>query len=80
MSEAPDRTKDSVGGRTRTKDGVLVEIGQVWRDLDPRQNGRTVRVIAIYPDSGKALVQGARMTTLSIKRMHRHSTGWELFR
>lgn len=58
-----------------TKDGIEVKPGQVWRDLDKRMNGRTVVVLSVY--EGRAKVQGARMTVLSIKRMYRHATGWE---
>lgn len=59
-----------------TKEGIEVRPGQVWRDLDKRMKGRTVTVI--FATAGVARVKGARTTELSISRMHRHSTGWEL--
>lgn len=64
----------------KTKDGIEVQVGQVWRDLDSRMTGRKVRVLAITET--KARVQSISMhggkTWISIRRMHRHSTGWEL--
>lgn len=59
-----------------TRDLVEVLPGQVWRDLDKRMGGRTVTVLSVT--NGRALVQGVRPTTLSVRRMHRHSTGWAL--
>lgn len=61
-----------------TKEGIEVKAGQVWRDLDRRMNGRTVTVEWVSVDGTVARVKGARSTQLSINRMHRHSTGWEL--
>lgn len=65
-----------------TKDGIEVKPGQVWKDLDKRQSGRQCKVMAT--EDGKAKMQhyargqlGSK-TTLSIRRMHKHSTGWEL--
>ena len=59
-----------------TKEGIEVMAGQVWRDLDKRMNGRTVTVLSVADDF--AMVKGARITRLSVQRMHRHSTGWKL--
>jgi hypothetical protein len=69
-----------------TKEGIEVKIGQCWRDLDKRMNGRCVQVVDVV--EGRAVVQhyskftGATGTRrkLSISRMHRHSTGWALVR
>lgn len=65
-----------------TKDGIEVKPGQVWKDLDKRQAGRQCKVMVI--EDGKAKMQhyargqlGSK-TTVSIRRMHKHSTGWEL--
>lgn len=65
-----------------TKEGIEVKPGQVWKDLDKRQEGRQCKVMAI--ENGKAKMQhyargrlGSK-TTVSIRRMHKHSTGWEL--
>lgn len=59
-----------------TKDNIEVKSGQVWVDLDIRMRGRRVTVLSVQ--DGKAHVQGVRATTLSVRRMHRHSTGWKL--
>ena len=60
-----------------TREGVAVRVGQKWISLDKRDQGRTVVVIGVK--DGKARVDsGATKTTLSIRRMHRHSTGWAL--
>ena len=64
-----------------TKEGVKVEAGQVWRDLD--QTNRTVTVESV--DGGFAYVRSSpnsmgRQTRsrISIKRMHNHGTGFAL--
>lgn len=62
-----------------TKNGIEVKVGQVWRDLDKRMFNRE-RVVVEVKD-GKARMQskyGAFPTWVSIRRMHRHSTGWAL--
>jgi len=59
-----------------TKDGIEVKAGQVWRDCDKRGNGRTKRVLSV--EGGKAVFEGPPKTRVSIKRMYRHSTGYEL--
>ena len=65
-----------------TKEGIEVKPGQVWKDRDKRQSGHQCKVVAI--EDGKAKMQhyargqlGSK-TTVSIRRMHKHSTGWEL--
>jgi len=60
----------------RTKDGIDVKTGQLWQDLDKRMLGRKLRVISVA--DGKAVMDGARKTTVSISRMHKSSTGWVL--
>lgn len=59
-----------------TREGIEVKTGQVWRDLDPRMKGR--KVVVLWVSDGYARVKGARETQLNVKRMHKHSTGWEL--
>ena len=66
---------------TITKDGIEVKVGQIWRDLDKRMDGRTRKVIEVK--DGKAVMQSPHQPTgmktkVSIKRMHKSSTGWEL--
>ena len=65
-----------------TKEGIEVRVGQIWRDLDKRMT-RVVRVMEV--GNGKAIVRSGwdgsgTKSTISIRRMHRHSTGWELVR
>lgn len=59
-----------------TKEGIRVEVGQIWRDLDKRMGGRTVKVVAIRSGNLRCEVKGAATTKLSIGRMHRPL--WEL--
>lgn len=59
-----------------TKEGIEVKPGQVWRDLDKRMRGRVVTVLSVA--DGVAQVRGAIKTKLSVRRMHRHSNGWQL--
>lgn len=68
-----------------TPEGIEVRPGQVWRDLDARQEGRCVRVISVA--WGKARVARTnpasgwtsdRHTTLSVRRMRKCSTGFAL--
>lgn len=63
-----------------TREGIKVEIGQVWRDLDPRMNNRTVVVEGVDEANGAATVRSSagRKSVLSVKRMHRHATGYQL--
>lgn len=65
-----------------TKEGVLVKAGQVWRDLDKRCPDRLFEVVEVT--FGKAIMRGCSArwfgakTNVSIRRMHKHSAGWEL--
>lgn len=64
---------------TTTREGIEVRPGQIWQDLDKRQDNRRVLVIAV--NGGKATVQpaaGGHKTRISISRMHAHSTGFKL--
>lgn len=64
-----------------TKEGIRVAIGQVWRDLDKRMHGRRVRVVALDEAGGTVQVRAVshnKLSMLSVRRMHKHSTGWEL--
>ena len=63
-----------------TKEGIEVKVGQVWRDLDKRMS-RVVTVCEV--SDGKAIVRtgwgaSGQKSTISIRRMHKHSSGWEL--
>ena len=64
-----------------TKDGIRVEVGQCWQDLDKRMKNR-VRQVAEVKD-GRARMRHPTLTQMphtwvSVRRMHRHSTGWVL--
>lgn len=64
-----------------TKEGIEVKSGQVWRDLDKRMGNRQCRVVDVA--DGKARMQSIHSATVpatkvSIKRMHKNSTGWVL--
>jgi len=61
-----------------TKEGIRVEVGQLWRDLDVRMLGRTRRVIAVDALNGKVRLDGPTKSWVSVRRMHKHATGWSL--
>ena len=64
-----------------TKEGVLVEPGQVWRDRDKRMYGRLVKILAVV--HGIATVQspsGGTRTRISVTRMRPISCGFDLVR
>jgi len=67
-----------------TRDGILVVIGQVWRDCDKRSSSgnRKCRIVEIDAKRGKARMQNIHgpvpATWVSIRRMYSHSTGWQL--
>ncbi|MEU3049073.1 hypothetical protein ABZ705_21630 [Streptomyces sp. NPDC006984] len=65
--------------KNTTREGVLVRRGQIWEDLDTRQSKRRVVVESVA--DGEAQVRdhyGTKHSTLSVSRMHRHSTGFRL--
>jgi hypothetical protein len=74
------RSSDSL----TTRDGVRVEVGQVWRDCDKRMSSgnRKCRVVEVDTEKGKARMQNIHgpvpATWVSVRRMYRHATGWEL--
>ena len=35
-----------------TPEGVEVKVGQIWRDLDPRDSGRCVKVLVVEQGKG----------------------------
>lgn len=69
-----------------TKEGLVVEKGQVWRDLDKRMTNRLAKVEAVR--NGKAvmylctadgrIINSMREIKISVARMHKSSTGWAL--
>jgi hypothetical protein len=63
--------------KTVTPDGIKVEVGQRWRDLDRRMNGRVVTITRVDELNGYAYYKSSREARLSIWRM-RPVGGWEL--
>lgn len=57
-----------------TRDGIEVQIGQIWRDLDKRMRGRTEEIRGVA--DGFAYFGAALKRKIAIRRMYRHSTGW----
>ena len=66
-----------------TKDGVVVKVGQVWRDLDKRTR-RTVTVERIIERPAghgwhaEVISSNGARSRIAIKRMHRHGQGFAL--
>jgi hypothetical protein len=57
----------------------------VWRDLDKRMDGRLRRVAEVDPACGKVTMvattgRGRFPSRVSVRRMHKHGTGWEIVR
>ncbi|HBN9060903.1 hypothetical protein ACV344_31015 [Pseudomonas aeruginosa] len=61
-----------------TKEGIEVKPGQVWKDLDKRQAGRQCKVTSVSFGKAKMESFAGSKSTVSVRRMHNHSTGWEL--
>lgn len=70
-----------------TKEDIEVKVGQVWRDLDKRMysGNRHCKVMSVA--DGKALMKlcnsngfviSERHVKVSVRRMHKGSTGWAL--
>lgn len=81
--EAELATRDDFAGAQRelntTREDVLVEPGQIWRDRDKRTFGRLVKILAV--EHGIATVQspsGGTRTKISVTRMRPISTGFDL--
>lgn len=67
--------------RITTRDGIVVRVGQSWRNCDKRMNGQIKEVVEIDVLNGRACLAGPCGYFRSwnkIKRMHAHATGWEL--
>jgi hypothetical protein len=75
---------DPVNDPLVTKEGIRVEVGQLWRDLDKRMGDRVRKVVAIAdPVNGKVRMEAATgrgrfPSVVSVRRMHKHGTGWSL--
>lgn len=82
MSEQAPTKEKVTDSRLVTKDGVHVRVGQVWRDLDVRMLGRTRCIVEVDAFRGKVKMatdgQARGHSWVSIHRMHRHATGWQM--
>lgn len=58
-----------------TSEGILVAPGQVWRDLDKRMRGRTVKVVRVDAERGRAYYERPK-NSIRIDRMRQPY--WEL--
>ncbi|MCQ9179046.1 hypothetical protein KMT30_08365 [Streptomyces sp. IBSBF 2953] len=84
MSAATDTSAEDDDAQVQqekntTREGILVCPGQIWEDLDTRQNLR--RVVVEFVKNGRARVRahyGTRRSTISVSRMHKHSSGFRL--
>ena len=59
-----------------TKEGIRVEVGQVWQDLDKRMTHRRLEITRV--SDGFAYFEKPRKGRVSISRMHKHATGFSL--
>ncbi|MGW0881322.1 hypothetical protein [Streptomyces sp. NPDC002671] len=78
-TSAQDDDAQAQQEKNTTREGILVRRGQIWEDLDTRQNQR--RVVVEFIKSGRARVRahyGTRRSTISVFRMHKHSRGFRL--
>lgn len=64
--------------KTVTKEGIRVEVGQVWQDLDRRMKHRTITITRVDSMNGRAYFDYPRIGSIAISRMHKHSTGFAL--
>lgn len=59
------------------REGILVRPGQMWKDMNPRSNGRMISVSSVA--AGIATVfDDNRTPTLSVARMYPHSRGYAI--
>lgn len=84
MAEGLKRAFEAAKLSRVTKQRGPFEVGQIWRDMDKRMNGRHVKIVRVEspyvfvvtcaPDgSGPS----SRETRLAMRRMYVHSTGFE---
>ncbi|WP_426172627.1 hypothetical protein [Pseudoduganella sp. R-34] len=68
-----------------TCEGIVVQAGQVWKDLDRRNGQRLCKVKVVT--AGNAFMQRCREdgtvsvdtpVKVSVSEMHRGATGWQL--
>ena len=57
--------------KTITPEGVQVEVGQEWVDLDPRSRRRTIKVTRVDPFNGLAYYEKPVKNRVRIDRLRR---------
>jgi len=64
---------------TSSSETTEVAPGQVYRDLDPRSRGRTIRVDRVIGDYAYVTDSNGRRTRILVRRLQRRaSNGYEL--
>lgn len=64
-----------------TREGVLVQPGQTWRDRDKRMHGRLVTVLSVEYGSARVRTEpGGMESSISVQRMRPISCGFDLVR
>jgi hypothetical protein len=59
------------------REGVLVRAGQMWKDMNPRSDGRMISVSSV--SAGIATIfDGKRSPTVAVSRMYPHSRGYAI--
>jgi|GEM_PF-3107354 len=62
-----------------SRDITPIRPGQVYRDLDPRSRGRTIRVDHVVGDYAYVTDSNGRRTRILVRRLQRRaSNGYEL--
>lgn len=61
-----------------TPGGITVRVGQVWKDLDKRQDNRLLTVIAVGPGNRVAMrpSNSERVVNIRLDRLKPGSTGY----
>ncbi|MCJ0875664.1 hypothetical protein [Streptomyces sp. AP-93] len=78
-ASAQDDDAQAQREKNTTCEGILVHRGQIWENLDTRQSSHHVVIESVA--DGEAQVRdhyGTKRFTLSVSRMHTHSTGLRL--
>ncbi|MFJ2662584.1 hypothetical protein [Arthrobacter koreensis] len=60
------------------RDGILIRPGQMWRDLNPRAEGRLLSVESVQAGTA-TVIDGKRKTAVSVERMYPHARGFKIF-
>lgn len=64
-----------------TREGILVQPGQTWRDRDKRTRGRLVTVLSVEYGSARVRTEpGGMESSVAVRRMRPISNGFDLVR